>query len=115
MGPLKEYRKMNRSFVLAVSLVFLGAGFVASAASAGTLHKRQVRQRARIVAGLESGSLVHRETRKLCREQRAIKNTKERIIHNYGKLGPKGRSGLNRMQNRSSRHIFRAKHNARAR
>ena len=106
---------MNRSFVLAVSLVFLGAGFVASAASVGTFHKRQVRQRARIVAGLESGSLVHREARKLRHEQKAIKNTKERRIHNHGKLGPKGRSRLNRMQNRSSRHIFRAKHNARAR
>jgi hypothetical protein len=67
------------------------------------------------VAGLESGSLVHREARKLRREQKAIKNTKQRIIHNDGKLGPKGRSRLNRMQNRSSRHIFRAKHNARAR
>jgi hypothetical protein len=104
---------MNQIFVLAVSLMFLGGGFAAPVASAGTFHERQVRQRARIVAGLESGSLVHREARKLRREQLAIKNSKKRMVHNDGKLGPKERSRLNRMQNRSSLHIFRAKHNAR--
>ncbi len=106
---------MNRLLVLGVSTFFLASCIAASIASAGEPRTRQIRQRARIHTGVEKGALVPREARTLRHEQRHIANAKKRMRADDGKLGPAERARLHRMQDRASRHIFRAKHNGRAR
>ncbi|MDP6981081.1 MAG: hypothetical protein QF570_21170 [Myxococcota bacterium] len=106
---------MNRAYVLTVLAVFAVAATWVSSASAGTPAGRQAQQRARIHTGVKSGNVVPREARRLAIEQRHIQKTKRRMRADDGKLGPAERARLDRMQDRASRHIFRAKHNARAR
>lgn len=106
---------MNRALILSIAMLFLHSGAIASSASAGEPRARQVRQRARIQTAAVEGSLVRREARRLRHEQRIIQTTKRRMLADDGKLGPVEQARLQRMQDRASRHIFRAKHNARAR
>lgn len=106
---------MNRGIVALITFIFLASGLVSSVASAGEPRAREIRQRARIHTGVEKGTLVPREARSLRHEQRHIAKTKRRMKAGDGKLGPAEQARLNRMQSRASRHIFRAKHNSRAR
>lgn len=106
---------MKRIFVLSVISMFGLSLGVASSAYAGPPAERQMKQRARIHHGVKTGELVPREARKLKAEQRHIQKTKRRMRADDGKLGPAERARLDRMQDRSSRRIFRAKHNTRAR
>jgi len=105
---------MKRILILSV-LSFFALSFFAATSSAGTSGDRQAKQRARIHQGVKSGSLVPGEARRLAAEQRHIKRTRQRMRGDDGKLGPGERARLDRMQGRASRHIFRAKHNGRAR
>ncbi len=106
---------MNRTTILSITVLFFSSSLLASAASAGEATVRQARQRARIHNGVESGSLVPREARLLRHEQRHIRKSRRRMLGNDGKIGPAERARLHRKQDRASRHIFRAKHNGRAR
>ncbi|MCP4037232.1 MAG: hypothetical protein GY733_09875 [bacterium] len=106
---------MKRTLVVTIGTVFLLSGFAASVASAGQPVARQVRQSARIDQGVHNGTLRPREARHLATEQRKINKTRRRMIGDDGKLGPVERARLANMQDRASRHIFRAKHNARLR
>lgn len=106
---------MTRTAILTLVFAFAISGFTATLASAGEVGASQVRQRARIHHGVENGTLLPREARRLAIEQNRIKRTKQKLVENDGKLGPAERAHLARKQNRASRHIFRAKHNARAR
>lgn len=78
--------------------------------------QRQVKQQARIKQGVRSGALTRGETRRLERQQARIQKRKQidKAEHG-GKLTPRNKAQLNRMQNRASRHIHRAKHNVRVR
>ena len=80
------------------------------------VNQRQKYQHRRIVQGVKSGQLTRGETRRLERQQARIQTTKLMDkANNGGKLTPQEKKHLNKMQNRVSRHIYRAKHNNRVR
>ena len=106
---------MNRVAILCISLSFVLSSFVASSASAGHPGARQLRQRVRIQTGVENGSLVRPEARRLRHEQTHVRRARRRMLSDNGRLGPAERARLDRMQDRASRQIFRARHNARTR
>ena len=87
----------------------------ASSAFAAPPAARQASQTVRIHHGVKSGSLTRGEAARLTAGQARIQRTKRRMIRNDGKLGPRERRKLNRMQNRQSRKIKRMKHNRRSR
>ncbi len=106
---------MNRATILSVALSFILSSFVAASANAGSPGARQLRQRARIQVGVANGSLVRPEARRLRHEQTHLRSARRRMIADDGRLGSAERARLERMQDRASHHIFRARHNARVR
>jgi hypothetical protein len=106
---------MHRVAIVSIALSFILGSFVASGASAGQPDERRLRQRTRIQAGVGSGSLLRPEARRLRLEQSHIRRAERRMVANDGRLGSAERARLHRMQSRASRHIFRARHNARTR
>lgn len=95
---------------IASGVIALGA----SDASAGP-DPREARQRHRIQHGIEDGSLTRGEARRLGREQVRTERMEHRFRANDGRLGPRERAKLDRRLDRSSRHIYRARHNPRTR
>ncbi len=88
--------------------------FMATTAFAGNtktplIRKRQVHQQQRIIQGLKSGQLTPREFMKLERQQKRIERERRRFASD-GIITPKERLKLHRDLNRTSRHIFREKH-----
>lgn len=81
---------------------------VAGEASA-SVNGRQRHQARRIHEGVESGALSRREAVRLRAEQAAIR-AEERFYRRDGVLGPRERADLNRDLNRTSRDIYRQKH-----
>ena len=80
------------------------------------INHRQRTQQKRIVRGVKNGQLTRGETRSLERQQARIQRTKRRDkMMNGGKLTPKEKAHINRMQNRANRHIYHAKHNKKVR
>lgn len=80
------------------------------------LNHRQVVQQKRIIQGVRSGKLTRGEARRLERQQARIQRTKRRDkMMNGGKMTPKEKAHVMRMQNRASRHIYHAKHNKKVR
>ena len=100
------------------TLTVMLSTLVISAAAAGTrdpgVNKRQHRQHERIVDGVKSGELTHREARSLRTEQRAIK-AEEAEFKSDGVLTRGERRELHRDLNESSRDIYREKHDAKTR
>ena len=108
---------MMARFLRGMAIVGMAAGFLvvgAASASAG-VEAREKRQRHRIAAGVEDGSLTRGEAHRLGHQQVRIEAKERRFRANDGKLGPKERVNLNRSLNRSSRNIHRARHNDRTR
>jgi hypothetical protein len=101
-----------------ISLVFmvgLSLGLMESASAHGgtrtpRVTHRQHRQQRRIGQGLRSGELTTRETLRLERNEREIQRDK-REAKSDGRVTARERVQLHRELNRSSRHIYRAKHN----
>ncbi len=85
---------------------------VATDAQAG-VDEREERQRDRIEAGLEDGSLTPGEARRAVRDQRRIERKEQRFRANDGKLGPRERVRLNRELDRSAAKLYRRRHNDR--
>lgn len=80
----------------------------------GTIHERKENQQDRIAQGVKSGQLTAGETAHLeKREARINKEIHHDRVANGGKLTPAERRQVNRQQNRTSRAIYRDKHNAR--
>jgi aminoglycoside phosphotransferase family enzyme len=80
------------------------------------INHRQVKQQRRIAQGVRSGKLTKGETRRLERQQARIQRTKRRDkMMNGGKLTPKEKTHINKMQNRANKRIYRAKHNKKVR
>ncbi len=107
---MKNY---NRPGCLILASLLVCAAIGAPSASAGKLTDRRERQLDRIDQGVQNGSLRRGEEHRLRHEQGKIRRTARRMRADDGKLGRRERSRLNRMQDRASRHIFRAKHNRR--
>ncbi len=99
-------------------LVSLGAMALVLAiggSAAAGVNDREARQRSRIRAGVEDGSLTRGEAHRLVHEQARIERTERRFRRNDGKLGPRERIRLDRKLDRSAVHLYRARHNDRER
>ena len=81
---------------------------------AGEIHDRKENQQDRIAQGVKSGQLTPRETANLENKEAAInQETRADRKANGGKLTQGEKAQVNRQQNRTSRQIYRDKHNAR--
>ncbi|HEY8211264.1 MAG TPA: hypothetical protein VIG99_27460 [Myxococcaceae bacterium] len=81
-------------------------------ALAGELARREVRQQARIAQGVQSGGLTAREAVRLERREVRVENKIARDRVDGGGLTAREVVRDNRMLNRSSRAIYRQKHDA---
>jgi hypothetical protein len=84
------------------------------AAKPATINQRQRNQQRRIAQGVKSGQLTAAETAHLERREAAIhQEVHNERTANGGKLTPAERRQVTRQQNRTSRAIYRKKHNDR--
>ena len=87
---------------------------LSSLALAAEVDRREARQQGRIAEGVESGQLTPGETARIEHQEARIQNEiKTDRAANGGVLTPAERRSINRQQNRESRRIYAAKHNAR--
>jgi len=102
-----------------VSLIFaslvIGMGFSAIAFGQDrrlprSINHRQQHQQKRIVQGIRSGELTARETYRLGREQYQIKRMEARFRRSGDGLSYREGIKLQRALNKSSRHIYKQKH-----
>ncbi|UCG11393.1 MAG: hypothetical protein JSU72_12685 [Deltaproteobacteria bacterium] len=93
--------------VMVITFVLTGVGVSRAGSKTG---KRQIRQQKRIARGVRSGEITDREYIRLNREQARIQRAK-RGAREDGRSSLRERRKLNRMQDRASKHIYRAKHN----
>jgi hypothetical protein len=86
----------------------------APATAPATIHERKENQQDRIANGVKSGQLTAGETANLeKREAHINKEIHNDRVANGGRLTPDERRQVNRQQNRTSRAIYRKKHNDR--
>ena len=105
---------MNRILTLILTIVFsLGSGVAAFGQNANTprIDQREHRQQRRIRQGVRSGELNRREARRLERQQRVTRK-EERAAKADGTVTKRERRHLRRRENRTSRHIYRQKHDS---
>jgi hypothetical protein len=101
--PLKTLVKM----IVVVSAL-------SSLAMAAEVDRRENHQQERIGQGVESGQLTPGETARLEKQEQRIDNqVKAERAANGGHLTAAERRQVNREENRESRRIYAAKHNAR--
>ena len=87
---------------------------LSSLAMAAEVDRRENRQQERIAQGVQSGQLTPGETARLEKQEQRIDNqVKAERAANGGHLTAAERRQVNREQNRESRRIYAAKHNAR--
>jgi uncharacterized membrane protein YebE (DUF533 family) len=109
---------MKRLLIASLLTIVTAGGTLglASTASAGTnsprIDRREARQQNRIYQGVGSGSLTPQETYRLERRQASIR-AQEAQFKSDGHLTRRERTVLNNRLDRSSRAIYRAKHNNR--
>ncbi len=97
---------MLKTVVGAVGILLITGAL--STAEAG-INRRQHNQQRRIVQGARNGELTRQEVRKLEREQARIRRHELRA-RSDGAFTARERMRLNRELNRSSRDIYRQKH-----
>lgn len=101
-----------------ITAIILGAFVLAPIAQAGDkspgVNKREHNQVKRIKQGVKSGELTKRETRRLVHEQAHIRAREARFKAD-GELTKRERVKLHRDMNRSSKHIYRQKHDDQSR
>ena len=98
--------------------LLIAAMAVTSAATAQTqtpvINARQHNQERRINQGVRSGELTHHEARKLRNDERNIRADK-RMARANGHVSRGERRYIRHQENRTSRAIYRDKHNGRVR
>jgi|HubBroStandDraft_4_1064222.scaffolds.fasta_scaffold483876_2 hypothetical protein len=112
---------LNKLNVLPLAMILAGSAaslpvYAQSqqAADPDTIHQRKENQQDRIAQGVKSGQLTPRETANLENKEAAInQETRADRKANGGKLTQGEKAQINRQQNRTSRQIYRDKHNAR--
>lgn len=105
---------MKLSLVATALLAF--STTVAMAQTAPTINQRKGNQQARIAQGVHSGQLTAGETRRLEGREASINHEEHAMRRaDNGHLTRADRATLTRRQNRTSRAIYRDKHNARVR
>ena len=106
---------MKRSifFIIPLLVGIWCAGVVAQTKTPG-IDKRERRQKMRIHQGVKSGELTPAETRRLEAREEKIK-ADEMQAKSDGTVTPAERGKLNRELDRTSKAVYRKKHNARHR
>lgn len=106
---------MKKVFLMIVLVGFVGA-FASESYAQQTRHgkKRMERQKNRTKRGVKSGSLTKKETAKIARQRRNIKKS-TRSAKSDGKVTLKERRKLRGQLNRSSKTIYKSKHNKKTR
>lgn len=90
------------------------SGTIAMAQTAPAIHQRKDNQQQRIAQGVRSGQLTARETGHLERREASINREEHNMRRaDNGHLTRADRAVLTHRQNRTSRAIYRDKHNAR--
>ncbi|MFT3749356.1 MAG: hypothetical protein QM768_13605 [Agriterribacter sp.] len=102
---------ITSGFIIAL-IAFVSAGF--SQTKTPRVHKRQVNQHERIAEGAKDGALTKRETIRMEARQAKIKKDKKEVKAD-GVVTNKESAKLHREQKRSSRAIYRQKHDAQTR
>jgi hypothetical protein len=100
---------MFKKLTLAAIACTLGALAATAPAQAGVNH-RQARQAHRIEQGEANGTLTAREAGRLEHQQAHIARYEARSRADGHGLSRRERANIARMQNRTSRHIYRQKH-----
>ena len=95
---------------LFLALVLVVSVMAASAQARRGINAREHRQQQRIAQGVRSGELTNRETLRLEREQLRIERQEDRFRASGDGLSPRERARLEHELNRSSRDIYRQKH-----
>jgi len=103
-------KRLSAMLIAALAL----AAFVNIASATPRVEARQVRQHARIHQGVRSGELTRGEIHRLRAGQRHIRRVDRRTEFD-GRVTPRERMRLERLQDRQSRAIYRLKHNGRSR
>jgi hypothetical protein len=108
-------KKITTAALLAgAALTFACFGAAAQGKATPRIDQRQANQERRIDQGLASGQLTQREARRLERQQVRIDNV-ENHAKADGTVTVAERRQLTRMQDRTTRHIARQKHDAQQR
>lgn len=102
---------MKKGIAMAVAAMVLAGSATVFAAG---IEQRQRNQQHRIHQGIRSGSVTPGEAARLEREQVRIERM-ERRLKADGDFTRRDRARVQHRLNRSSRHIYRAKHNGRTR
>ena len=97
--------------VILTTIFVLGTSIATFAQNTPRVDRRERHQQRRIRQGVRSGELTHREARRLERQQ-AVTHAEEGAAKADGKVTKRERRHLNRRENRTSRHIYRQKHDA---
>lgn len=106
---------MKKIILLLIAVGFLGIFSTNSFAQKTPRGKARMKvQKTRIKRGVKSGSLTKRETARLKNQRTNIKRN-VKTAKSDGKVTVKERRSLHRQLNRSSKSIYRAKHNNRTR
>ena len=106
---------MKRLVSVLLTLVFtFGLSIVSMAQSTPNIDKRERHQQRRIRRGVRSGSLTRREAHRLERQQ-ARTHAQEAAAKADGVVTGKERRHLRRREARTSRHVYRQKHDAQTR
>jgi hypothetical protein len=105
---------MTMSLRLSVSKILAGLtlSMLVAAPAFAQVNARQDRQHHRIEQGIRSGTLTPHEARRLHRRERSIARQERRMRwRNGGHLSRHQRHVINKRLNRTSRAIYRKKHN----
>jgi hypothetical protein len=102
----------KKLFLSGLIMSFLLAGYAASAQTkTPNINERQERQQTRIARGVKSGQLTARETEHLEARESKIQHDKK-MAKADGKVTQAERAKLEREENRTSKAIYRQKHDA---
>jgi len=105
--------KKQLGIVLAAVVFTIGFSIVANAQEYRRNHNinaREARQERRIYQGIESGQLTQREALRLDRREDHIESLEARYRRTGDGISPRERARLERDLNRTSRDIYRQKH-----
>lgn len=106
---------MKKIILLLTLIGFIGIAATESYAQKTPRGKKRMSiQKTRIKRGVKSGSLTAKETAHLTKERRNIKKS-VRSAKSDGKLSLSERRNLHKQLNRSSKDIYKAKHNNKTR
>ncbi|HUO67655.1 MAG TPA: hypothetical protein VMV37_08975 [Gammaproteobacteria bacterium] len=95
----------------ALGALLLATGAFADGPRTDQVVDRDVNQQERVEQGLQQGQLNTREAGQIEREESRIDRTEARDLKD-GKLSPAEQAHINEMQNKTSRDIYRDRHNA---